>query len=243
MFIYGLLMAFLGHETLPAHAPGTNVGSKNKTDKFAGYDRIFRDQRFISFTFGFALNQVCASIMWVMLSVYTKTNFGLSERVYGMIPTTNALMVIFLQIYITQITKRRPPLLMLACGAFFYAIGLASVGLGHGFWGFWLSMVIMSIGELIMVPTATTYAANAAPADMRGRYMSLYGLSQGVAMGIGPVLAGYMNDNISPVSIWYGAGVIGLFAVFIFLIISRRYPHTPEEKPALATPSGGIEVK
>jgi MFS family permease len=243
MLIYGLLMAFLGHETLPSRAAGTRELVKVKPEKFAGYDRIFRDRRFVSFVFGFTLNQICASIMWVMLSVYTKTNFGLSERVYGMIPTTNALMVVFLQIYVTQFTKHRPPLLMLASGAFFYAIGLASVAFGQGFWGFWLSMVIMSIGELIIVPTATTYAANAAPADMRGRYMSLYGLSQGVATGIGPILAGYLNDNISPVSIWYGAGMVGFFAVSIFLILFRRYPHPPAGKPVLASPSTGVEIK
>ena len=196
--IYGLLIAFLAIETLPARVANLIGQVKARPERFAGYGRIFKDRRFMYFVFGFSLNQICASIMWVMLSVYTKTNYGMSERVYGMIPTTNALMVIFLQIYITQFTKRRAPMLMLASGAFFYALGLASVALGQGFWGFWLSMVIMSIGELIIVPTATTYAANAAPTDMRGRYMSLYGLAQGVASGIGPVLAGYMNDNISP---------------------------------------------
>jgi MFS family permease len=169
--------------------------------------------------------------MWIMLSVYTKTNFGLSERLYGWIPTTNALIVVFLQIYITQFTKRRPPLLMLALGALFYATALASVAVGRGFWWFWLCMVVMSIGELVIVPTATTFAANAAPADMRGRYMSLYGLAQGLAMGVAPILAGFLNDTISPVFIWYGAGIVGFMAVLTFLVLARRFPAPREVKP------------
>ena len=237
MLIYGTMIAIFAHETLPSRASGAVRSSESKPEKLGGYGRIFHDSRFMSFVFGFTLNQITASIMWVMLSVYAKDNFGLSERQYGLIPTTNALMVVFLQIYITQFTKRRPPLRVIAIGAFFYAVGLASVALGRGFWGFWTSMVIMTIGELIIVPTATTYAANQAPADMRGRYMSLYGLSQGVAQGIGPVLAGFLNDNISPVSIWYGAGLVGLCAVTTFLVISRLFPHTGEIKPVVISPS------
>ena len=67
-------------------------------------------------------------------------------------------------------------------------------------------------------------------------YMSLYGLTRGVANGTGPVLAGYLNDNISPASIWYGAGMVGLFAVSTFLIIARRFPHAGEVKPATVLP-------
>ena len=45
----------------------------------------------------------------------------------------------------------------------------------------------MTIGELILVPTSSTYVANLAPIDKRGRYMSLYGLSWPVGAGIGPL--------------------------------------------------------
>ena len=37
------------------------------------------------------------------------------------------------------------------------------------------------------MPIAITFTANLAPADMRGRYMSLFSLTWGVAQGIGPV--------------------------------------------------------
>ena len=69
-------------------------------------------------------------------------------------------------------------------------MGAGSVALGGGFWGFWLSMVILTIGELLIAPTGTAVAANLAPPDMRGRYMGLYGITWGVAFGIGPVIGG-----------------------------------------------------
>jgi MFS family permease len=111
---------------------------------------------------------------------------------------------------------------MMALGAFIYAIGVGSIAFATSFWGFLTSMVVITCGELILVPTATTYVANIAPPDMRGRYMGIFTLCWGVATGIGPVLGGFLNDNISPVSIWYGGGLIGLMGALLFLNQFRK---------------------
>jgi len=219
LMAYGLLLAFFGHETLTFIKPAARIAK----EPFGGYGRIFRDRRLITFALNFTLTSICAAIMWVLLSVYTYTYYGLPEKFYGLIPTTNAIMVVTLQLAVTNVTKRRPPLSMLALGTLFYAVGVGSVALGQGFWGFWMSMVILTIGELILVPTATTYVANLAPPEMRGRYMSIYSLSWGIAFGIGPVLGGLLNDNIAPAAIWYGGLVIGLVSAASFMLLTPRY--------------------
>jgi MFS family permease len=91
------------------------------------------------------------------------------------------------------------------------------VSFAHGFWGFWIAMVVMTIGELVIVPTSSTYVANLAPTAKRGRYMSIYGLSWGAATGIGSLLGGFLNDFLGPQAIWYGAGLIGTIATILFL--------------------------
>jgi MFS family permease len=77
-------------------------------------------------------------------------------------------------------------------------------------------MVIVTCGELILMPTAATYAANLAPVDMRGRYMSIYSLAWTVAFAIGPVVGGFLNDNFGPLAIWYGAAAFGLLSALSF---------------------------
>jgi MFS family permease len=221
LLIYSLLVTFLAVETLPARSP-ESPGAVVK-ERFGGYGRVLRDRQFISFVGSYTLIQICAAMIWVLLGVYAKVNYAVSEGLYGFIPMTNALMVVFFQYSVTQLTKRRQPLSVLAVGALFYSVALGSVALGRGFWGFWLSMVILTIGELIQSPTATTLAANLAPAEMRGRYMSLYGLTWGVATGIGPVLGGLLNDRLGPTAIWYGGAVIGLTSGLLFLGLVQRY--------------------
>lgn len=216
--LYGILTLLLAKETLVS-AP---VDVPRSDNRFAGYDRIFRDGRFISFVLAVILLTVAVQMMWSMLAVYTTRGYGLSESDYGWIPAINALMVVTLQIAITQISKKRPPLLAMAAGGAFYTLGLLSVSFGSQLWHFALSMVIFTIGELILVPTATTHAANLAPADMRGRYMSLYGLTWNMAQAIGAPLGGLLSDNLGPKYIWYGSAVIGTLAVMFFLLLAGR---------------------
>jgi MFS family permease len=101
-------------------------------------------------------------------------------------------------------------------------IAVGGMSFGEGFWGFWIFMVVMTIGELILVPTASTYAANLAPPDMRGRYMSIFGLSWRIAIGTGPILGGILNDNFGPKSIWYGGALIGLMSVVTFIRMNGK---------------------
>jgi MFS family permease len=81
------------------------------------------------------------------------------------------------------------------------------------------------------MPTSSSYVACLAPPDMRGRYMSVAGLTWSAAAGIAPILGGYLNDTIAPVATWYGGFVIGLFGILGFYILSRK----SSPQPTLAT--------
>lgn len=218
MIIYSLLLAFFSIETLPKHI----ILSDQAPKPLGGYLQVLRDTKFLTFIGAFILTQMCATMIWILMPVYANGVYGVPESQYGFIPTTNALMVVFIQMFVTRITKRYRPLPVMMVGTMFYALGVGSVTLGHSFMGFWISIVIMTIGELILMPTSSSYVANLAPPDMRGRYMSVAGLTWSVASGIAPVLGGFLSDNIAPVATWYGGFVVGLLGIMGFFILSRR---------------------
>lgn len=219
LIIYGLLVAVKAKETLPA---GASAHLKGKSI-FSGYARIFRDHEFIGFVLAFTLTSMLASMVWILLPVYSNTNFHVPESQYGFIPTTNAVMVVMLQYVVTLVTKRHKALSVMTIGTIFYAIATGMVVFFTGFWGFWVCMVIMTIGELIISPAATTYTANIAPADMRGRYMSVYGLTWSIASGIAPIFGGFLNDTYGPRTIWYGGAVIGAASILAFAFLANKY--------------------
>lgn len=221
---YSLLLAIFGVETLPLRDPNS---PRPEREQFGGYGKVLANLPFSSMVGVFALVQVCASLIWVLLSVYSMTHYGITGSQYGWIPSTNALMVVLFQFGVTQVTKRFRPLPVMAAGAFFYAVANLSIAFGTGFWSFWGSMVVMTIGELMLVPTASTYTANLAPPEQRARYMSLSGLTWNIASGIGPVFGGVLSDNLGPKTIWYGGGLVGSLSVVGFIILSRLF-HTPQ---------------
>ena len=220
MLIYGVLIALFAAETLPARS----TIQKRRVEKIGGYGSILRDRPFIGFVASTTFMTMAAAMVWMLLAVYTKQNYGIPESQYGFIPTTNALMVIFFQFAVTLVTKRFSPLPIIALGAFFYTIATGGIVLGQGFWGFWGCMVVLTIGEMIMQPTASTYVAGLAPADKRGRDLSLYGLTWNIASGIGPVVGGMLNDRLGPPAIWYGGAIFGAISVvgFVWLAIRHR---------------------
>jgi MFS family permease len=219
---YSLLLFFLAKETLVA-APKAETSSSGMQEVFESYSRVLRDKGFVMFVFAVSIGLIAPTMLWILMPVYSKTNFGVPESLYGWIPTTNGLMCVFIQYPVTRITRRYRTLPVLAVGMFIYAIGAGSVALMSSFWGFLLSMIILTFGELTLVPTASKYVADLAPADLRGRYMSIHWLGWGLARTLSPIIGGFLNDNIAPQAIWIGGLLIGLTSTLALFLISRVF--------------------
>ncbi len=236
--IYSLLLFFLARETLDKTAGGIKnnssigqAGAETEADRLGGYGRVFQDSSYMAFVGLVGIGLMAPTLLWILMPVYAKTNFGLPEAQYGWIPTTNAMMCVFLQYSVTQVTRKYNTLPVAAAGMLIYAVGAGSVALMNGFWGFWLSMVILTFGELALVPTASKYVADCAPADLRGRYMSVYWFGWGVARTLSPLIGGFLNDNLFPRAIWIGGLLIGLSSALGLFLLNRFY------KPQAALPA------
>jgi MFS family permease len=219
---YSLLLAVFAHETLPTKITQTVGSPKPAKEPLGGYLSILRDRPFIGFIGAFILVQICAALNWQLMPLYANEYYGVPTQQYGFIPATNAAMVVLFQLMVTRRTKHQRPHYMMALGSLFYTVAVGTVALVTGFPGFWTVMVVMTIGELILIPTTSTYAANSAPADKRGRYMSLYTITWGLASAIGPVFGGILNDNIGPKAIWYGGALAGAISVYAFMRMARN---------------------
>lgn len=224
MLVFALLIAFLARETMPAR------DSVRQAHEAGGFMPVFRDSHFMFYILFMTIVSLAPSLIWTMMAVYANSHYGISEAMFGFIPTTNAAMVILFQLPVTAFFKRFPPLHASAAGALLFTLGVLSVAFARNFTGFLISMVIATLGELIIMPTSTNYVAHMAPASMRGRYMSLYSLTWGLAYGIGPLAGGVINDNISPVMVWYFGGLVGLISVLGFWFMSLK----PRKVPAIS---------
>ena len=219
-FSYSILLFLLAHETLDKSISHAAEGPRE------GYGTVLRDGKYMTYVIMLAIGLIAPTMVWILMAVYANTNFGIPEAQYGWIPTTNALMCVFVQYLVTSITRRHRTLPVVATGMFIYAIGAGSVALMSGFWGFWLSMVILTFGELTLVPTSSKYVADRAPANLRGRYMSVYWIGWGLARTASPLVGGFLNDTFFPQAIWIGGLTLGLTSALGLYVLSRREKST-----------------
>jgi MFS family permease len=103
-----------------------------------------------------------------------------------------------------------------------YLIGFGLFGFVEIFVLFVVAMLIITAGEMIVIPVGQALVARFAPKDKRGRYMAIYGLSWTIPAAIGPWAAGIVLDNYNPNLVWYLAGVFCAISVAGFYLLYLR---------------------
>jgi len=200
------------------------------------YRAILFDSLFMLAVLAFTFNGMGAGLPFQLIGVYGKENFAVTEDQTGLIIMVNAMMVVFFQVPIATFVRRFNPLKVLASGALFYALGVGSIALGANFYHFSLSMAVLTIGELLIAPTFTSFTVNLAGEEMRGRYMSIYAIGFSFSRGLGPAIAGRVYDNFSPAYIWLMGGGFNFIAAVIFILLipmlERRRAVSARRAPA-----------
>ena len=127
-------------------------------------------------------------------------------------------------------------MLMMALGSGFYLVGFSMFGFVGAYFFFVFAIVLITIGEMIVMPVSQALAVNFSPKDMRGRYMAVFSLAWALPATFGPWAAGLVLDNYDPNFVWYAAGIICFIAVLGFLWLNQstkaRFAALPTEEPA-----------
>ncbi len=222
--------------------PETDKEPESMLKTFAGYGVVLRDYAYVAFLVVSMVMGIVYQQMYNTLSVYLRDNHGIEPQGYGFLLTVSAIIVILFQFQTTRVIKKYPTFIMMALGTFFYMIGFGMFGFVTAYWLFAAAIVIITIGEMVIMPTASALATNFAPEDMRGRYMAIFGLSWTLPATVGPSAAGLILDNYNPNLLWYvGAGlcalsVLGFYILHLWLGKRDRFnPPEPEIEPLPAS--------
>ncbi len=227
--ITALIVYLVVEESMPEEKE--SKVKKGFKDTFIGYGDVLKDRKFMLFVVISTIATLVYSQMYSTLSVFLRDVHGVPASGYGWLMTLNAGMVVLFQFMITRRISKRPPMLILALGSLLYVIGFGMYGFVDVYLMFMLAMVIITIGEMVIIPVAQAYVGNAAPEDMRGRYSGVMGFSWMIPWMIGPLLAGLIMDNGDPNWVWYGSAILGMIATLGFLWL--RKSHDKDWKPVV----------
>ncbi len=223
--------------------PETKPQPKDKTENeslaqtLGGYSKVFSDRPFLGFIFASILMILVYQQMYSSLSVFLRDVHQVDPQYYGLIMSSSAITVVLFQFSVSRYIKRYPPFLMMAAATFFYMIGFTMYGFVATVPLFIVAMIIITVGEMIGMPTSNSLAAAFAPEDKRARYMAVFGLTWAIPSMIGPWAAGLIMDNYNPNYVWYIGGVLCVFAILAFFLLHLRLGSKQKFQPAKAEES------
>ncbi len=221
--ISSLVTAVIVLLVIPETKPESKEETTPKTtiESLRGYLEVLKDGLFMAFLGISAIMTLVYMQLYSTLSVFLNTYYGVTEAQMGWILSVNAFMVVTLQIAITKITSKLPPLIMMAFGTVFYGIGFGLYGFVDTIPMFVVAIAILTIGEMIALPVGQALVAGFAPENKRGRYSAVYGFSWAVPNMFGIILAGLVMDNLNPNWVWYGCGIISAVAITGFMLVHK----------------------
>jgi len=189
-------------------------------DTLVGYKEVLKDGVFMLFLSVSAIMVLVYLQMNSTLSVFLWEVYKFPPQSFGLLLSMNALMVVLFQFWITKRISKYAPMKVMAIGSLFYVVGFGMYGFISAVYLFFIAMIIITIGEMIVTPIQQTAVASFAPEDKRGRYMAMYGFSWGIPNLFGVLVAGFIMVNIGPNWVWYIAGILSLISVIGFWLLN-----------------------
>ncbi|MFE9135417.1 MFS transporter [Streptomyces sp. NPDC007355] len=204
MLAYALVVAVRLPEPKRTTAPGGPGGKKEGI----GYGVVLRDRLALLLLPLFGVQLFVYSLTEVALPLAIRDS-GLSPAVYGAMAAVNAILVVALQPFATSWLARFPQLAVQGAGSTLIAVGVALTGMADGVAGYTVSVVVWSLGEVVVAGIAAGVVANLAPAHARGRYQGAFSWTWGTARFAALTLGVTAYTTLSPTVLWWTALVAG----------------------------------
>lgn len=209
LMIYCLLIMWKIPETLPKERreSGKQKGGQPEDVSKAPKLRLREHTTLLWMTLAAIPVSLLYSQVEIILPQHLRTRFDDFLTVFATLMTINGVLVVCCQIAIARFADRFPPERIILAA---YLL-LGCVGFGYG-WApvFWLLVVaeaIFTIGEMLYGPQIQKAISVLAPAELRGRYFSIFGANWGITGTIGPSTGAVAFRNIGG-AYWFS--IVGL---------------------------------
>ncbi|KQX69440.1 MFS transporter [Angustibacter sp. Root456] len=204
----------------PAQSGETDQGGEtDETDEAAG--GAWRDRRLLALL---AVGTVFATV-YLQVTVtlpLTLAERGLAPSVLGLLLTLSALTIALGQLVLRRRVWSYRPFLAMAVGYSLLAIGLGLYGVATSRPTFALATVVWSAGDLLLIGHAYAVVVSIAPAGARGRYLSTYGLSWGLAAAVAPLAGTQLLARLGPAGFWAVVAVAAASLALVQPALHRR---------------------
>ncbi len=190
------------------------VVHEDKLESAADVKSVFHDKIFWVFLFVSFVTAMIFFQLFTTLPLYHNEKFGLSEFQTGLLMTLNGLLIFALEMPTVGFLEKKgfAKIRIIILGSFVMASSFFLLLVN--FWAGMLvvSMICISIGEVLTFPFSNAFALSRAPRGQEGRYMALYTMSFSLAHIISSKLGFEIITRLGYQINWLFMACIGVVA-------------------------------
>jgi MFS family permease len=219
--LFGAIVYRFIQETRPARVPaeaGTPVAAS------PWRDGVFLQLAATSFAFSMALYSFLT-----VLPLTITLSAGYPAAVYGALMGINGVAIAAFEMSIVNALRRFRRLRVAAVGLAVTGLGFALTGaVMHWAW-FLLTILVWTAGEILTGPQQTAFVADWAPADARGRYLSVYQATWSLSVIVNPLVLLPLHARLPEAAFWPLLALITVPSAWLLF----RLDHTADRKERL----------
>jgi predicted MFS family arabinose efflux permease len=186
--------------------------------------RVLKDRRYLFFLLLVLANALVFMQLFNSLPVFLKQDYGLDEDQIGRLMAMNGLLIALIEMPLIYLVERRFNL--------YRVVGFGTLLIGLSFliynfftpWIFiaWVSMIIITVGEMLSLPFVAAMAIEFSNEHNRGQYMSLFTMSWAVSQIIAPTMGLQIAGAWGFSTLWAVLMVFSVTALIGFYYLGAR---------------------
>lgn len=222
----GLLLAVLPWRSQPSSVvsdQSTSVSSTNAAPALRYWD-VLRDRRFIYFLAAMFPIELVFFQSLAAMPLFLVRDVGMTEAGFGALLAINSVIIILVEVPLNTAMADWPHRYSLALGALLVGIGFGALVFVDSVTVAAVTVVIWTVGEMIILPASAAYVSDIAPPEQSGAYMGLYTMGFSAALAIGPWLGTQILENFSATAVWVGTFACGCLTTLMiwYLPVKER---------------------
>ncbi len=154
--------------------------------------------------------------------LYLRNAYHLAENQIGILSASNAIFVAVFEMPLVHRLEKGNTLKTIAWGSLLLFSGFAILPFAKSFRYALFTVLLWSVGEMLVFPMMAGFIANRANDNNRGKYMGLLSFNFALAFVIGPVIGSGIYTNFGGEMLWFAAGAAGIFVWICLLFAARR---------------------
>jgi MFS family permease len=136
------------------------------------------------------------------MPLFLVNTLGFRPSVFGALFAVNTLVIVFTEVRLNTLTSHWPFHRSLATGALLSTLGFAALAFARPLPLVVGTVLVWTLGEMVLFPAAAAYFSDISPASRRGEYLGYYTMMFGVAFTAGPWLGTVVLERWGGVVLW-----------------------------------------